>query len=85
MEKTTHAMEACTFQDITGQRVTKIIRSMQFVEERVLAMVDLMGRDSVAKEAAELPVETQEKDPLLNGPQLPGNAISQDDIDKLFA
>ena len=84
MEKTTHAMEACTFQDITGQRVTKIIRSMQFVEERVLAMVELMGRDSVAKEAAELPTE-QEKDPLLNGPQLPGNAISQDDIDKLFA
>jgi chemotaxis protein CheZ len=85
MEKTTHAMEACTFQDITGQRVTKIIRSMQFVEERVLAMVDLMGRDSVAKEAAVLPEEKSDKDPLLNGPQLPGNAISQDDIDKLFA
>jgi chemotaxis protein CheZ len=78
-------MEACTFQDITGQRVTKIIRSMQFVEERVLAMVDLMGRDSVEKKAAVLSDETPEKDPLLNGPQLPGNAISQDDIDKLFA
>ena len=85
MEKTTSAMEACTFQDITGQRVTKIIRSMQFVEERVLAMVDLMGRDSVEKEAAEMPTEKPGKDPLLNGPQLPGNAISQDDIDKLFA
>lgn len=84
MEKTTNAMESCTFQDITGQRVTKIIRSMQFVEERVLAMVDLMGRDSVEKQASELAPEEQ-KDPLLNGPQLPGNAISQDDIDKLFA
>ena len=68
MEKTTNAMEACTFQDITGQRVTKIIRSMQFVEERVLAMVDLMGRDSVEKEAADLPTEKPGKDPLLNGP-----------------
>ena len=85
MEKTTNAMESCTFQDITGQRVTKIIRSMQFVEERVGAMVELMGRDSVEKEAAELPVEDNGKDPLLNGPQLPANAISQDDIDKLFA
>ena len=84
MEKTTNAMESCTFQDITGQRVTKIIRSMQFVEERVYAMVDLMGRDSVEKQASELPPD-EEKDPLLNGPQLPGNAISQDDIDKLFA
>ena len=84
MEKTTNAMESCTFQDITGQRVTKIIRSMQFVEERVVAMVELMGRDSVEKEASGLAPEA-EKDPLLNGPQLPGNAISQDDIDKLFA
>lgn len=84
MEKTTNAMESCTFQDITGQRVTKIIRSMQFVEERVVAMVELMGRDSVEKEASTLELE-EEKDPLLSGPQLPGNAISQDDIDKLFA
>jgi chemotaxis protein CheZ len=84
MEKATNAMENCTFQDITGQRVTKIIRSMQFVEERVTSMVELMGRDSVEKEASEITPE-QEKDPLLNGPQLPANAISQDDIDKLFA
>lgn len=84
MEKTTNAMESCTFQDITGQRVTKIIRSMQFVEERVGAMIELMGRDSVEKQASVLPQE-DEKDPLLNGPQLPGAAISQDDIDKLFA
>ncbi|MGH6620289.1 MAG: protein phosphatase CheZ [Alphaproteobacteria bacterium] len=83
MEKTTTAMEACTFQDITGQRVTKIIRSMQFVEERVVAMVELMGRDSVEREP--IPAAKLGKDPLLNGPQLPGNAISQDDIDKLFA
>lgn len=83
MEKTTTAMEACTFQDITGQRVTKIMRSMQFVEERVVAMVELMGRDSVEREL--LPAPKAGKDPLLNGPQLPGNAISQDDIDKLFA
>jgi chemotaxis protein CheZ len=81
MEKATSAMEACTFQDITGQRVTKIMRSMQFVEERVVAMVELMGRDSVEREPLPAP---KAKDPLLNGPQLPGNAISQDDIDKLF-
>ena len=84
MEKTTNAMESCTFQDITGQRVTKIIRSMQFVEERVASMVELMGRDSVEKEVSAIEPEPK-KDPLLNGPQLPGNAISQDDIDKLFA
>lgn len=87
MEKATSAMEACTFQDITGQRVTKIIRSMQFVEERVNSMIELIGRAGVEETASALPEEEtlSEEEKLLNGPQLPGNAVSQDDIDKLFA
>jgi hypothetical protein len=46
-------------------------------------MVELMGRDSVEREL--VPPAKTGKDPLLNGPQLPGQAISQDDIDKLFS
>jgi hypothetical protein len=42
-----------------------------------------MGRDSVEREL--VPPPKPSKDPLVNGPQLPGNAISQEDIDKLFA
>ncbi len=89
MERATNAMEECTFQDITGQRVTKIISSIRFVEERVNAMVELMGRDMIEAELEGL--EEPEPSPedsdaaLLNGPQLPGQEISQDDIDKLFA
>ncbi|MCG8547430.1 MAG: protein phosphatase CheZ, partial [Alphaproteobacteria bacterium] len=86
-EKTTGAMEACTFQDITGQRVTKIVGSMRFVEERVNAMVGLMGKDGIEAADTSMPEEEEkpEDEMLLNGPQLPGEAISQDDIDKLFA
>ena len=87
-EKTTGAMEACTFQDITGQRVTKIVGSMRFVEERVNAMITLMGKDGIEATDTAMPEEEKEKsedEKLLNGPQLPGEAISQDDIDKLFA
>ena len=86
-ENTMLAIEACTFQDLTGQRVSKIVRSMKFVEERVNAMVSLWGQDEIdrmAKEFAEK--STKEGDEaLLNGPALPTDeAISQDDIDKLF-
>ncbi len=86
-EHVMQAMEACTFQDITGQRVTKVVRSMKFVEERVNTMVALMGRDAVSEAAAQ--ILEQEDSPkgeeaLLNGPQLAGEAISQDEIDKLF-
>lgn len=88
INRTTNAMEACTFQDITGQRVNKIVRSMKFVEERVNAMVELMGREGIMEAADELDqdhVMTEEKRHDLHGPQLPGDCISQDDIDKLFA
>ncbi|NKB58800.1 MAG: hypothetical protein GKS00_20920 [Alphaproteobacteria bacterium] len=86
-EKTMAAIESCTFQDITGQRVNRIVKSMQFVEERVNAMVDLWGRDDIEALRQEFGEEdTRDGDEaLLNGPQLPGESISQDDIDKLFA
>ncbi len=85
-EKTMKAIEACTFQDITGQRITRVVRSMQFVEERVNAMIDLWGREDIEALGIELPTETRTgDDALLNGPQLPGEEISQEEIDKLFA
>ena len=87
-QKTMAAIESCTFQDITGQRVGRIVKSLQFVEERVDAMVELWGRNDIEEileqlgEEIELPAGDEA---LLNGPQLPGESISQDEIDKLFA
>lgn len=86
-EHTMQAIEACTFQDITGQRISRIINSMEFVEQRVNAMIELMGRTDIEALGVELPESDQRTgdDALLNGPQLPGEEISQDEIDKLFA
>ena len=82
------AMESCTFQDITGQRVTKIISSMRFVEERVEALAEIWGKDDIEETAVGLGDqvdEMEEDDKLLQGPALDAEAaISQDDIDKLF-
>lgn len=83
-----NTMQACTFQDITGQRVTKIVRSMQFVESRVDSMLDIWGRDEVqelARQAAENTEEPTGDEALLKGPALEGEqAISQAEIDALF-
>jgi chemotaxis protein CheZ len=85
-ERTMNAIEACTFQDITGQRVSRVIKSMKFVEDRVDAMIDLWGRDDIEALGIELPDDKPTGDEaLLNGPQIPGQEISQDEIDKLFA
>lgn len=86
-DKTTVAMEACSFQDLTGQRVSKVVGSLRFVEERVGRMADLCGRDEVARIGADLPDPDEDEDDgvPLEGPQRADAAISQDDIDRLFA
>jgi chemotaxis protein CheZ len=85
-EKSMEAVEACSFQDLTGQRINKIVGSMKFVEERVNAMADLCGREEVQALADEWDLPEQLDDGVaLEGPQNAGEGISQADIDDLFA
>ena len=90
----TRIYEACNFQDITGQRITKVVRTLKHIESKVAGLVmafgDEMARANAtapaAEEKADVPATSgpvDEKD-LLNGPQLPSNATSQADIDALF-
>ncbi len=84
--KTMEAMETCSFQDLTGQRISKIVGSMKFVEERVNAMAELCGRTEVQALTDQWELPSQDDDGVpLEGPQRPGEGISQDDIDELFA
>ncbi len=78
-------MEACSFQDLTGQRITKVVGSMKFVEERVNAMAELCGRNEVQAltDQWELPQQIDDG-AALEGPQRAGQGISQDEIDQLF-
>lgn len=80
----TSIFEACNFQDITGQRINKVVKTLSFIEERVGAMIEVWGRQEF--EALPRPVEVAPEDErhLLNGPQLAEQGVSQDDIDKLF-
>lgn len=74
---------ACSFQDITGQRITKVVRSLKFVEERVNSLIGMWGREALAQETAA--AESRKGDAaLLNGPQLAGQGVSQDDVDRLL-
>lgn len=95
MDQITLIYEACNFQDITGQRITKVVKTLKHIEGRVeqlLAAMDEERRDTVpvAAPPSVAVVETAPggADPdkaLLHGPQLPGNAIDQDEIDRLLA
>ena len=78
--------EACSFQDITGQRITKVINAIQGIEVKVDQLMTVL--DTSFPGALE---QTPEKDDRaddpdkLEGPALPGQKVSQDDIDAILA
>ncbi len=86
----TRIYEACSFQDITGQRIAKVVNALKSIEKRVAAVtVSFGGRGGeapapVAMSARSTPPRT-EGEALANGPQLPGSGTSQKDIDALLA
>lgn len=72
----------CAFQDITGQRVNKVIRTLNFVEGRIGRIIDLFGEEF---EHVPVPDDSGDDDArLLNGPQQKNQGVSQSDIDSLF-
>lgn len=79
---TTRIYEACGFQDITGQRVTKVVGTLKTIDARVQAIIARFGE---ADRPAPSPAAGQDKEArLLNGPQLPGNGVDQASIDAMF-
>lgn len=82
-ENGSQVFQACSFQDITGQRVNKVVKSVTYVEERVNSLVELWGKDELDKIEVEM-LEKSEDEKLLAGPQLEGKGLSQDEIDALF-
>jgi chemotaxis protein CheZ len=80
----TKIYEACSFQDITGQRITKIVVTLKAIEAKVEHIIGAFG-PSVAEAARHAADKVATDADLLNGPQLPMNAMDQTDIDKLLA
>jgi len=79
--------EACSFQDITGQRIAKVVDTLQHIEQRVGRFVEAMR----AKDLSGF-IDEQERDRaerkskfMLNGPAAEGEGIAQAQVDQLFA
>jgi len=86
-ERVISIFEACNFQDLTGQRITKVMATMRFIEQHIYAMMEIWGGVDAIRAHAPAIVDTREGDAkLLNGPKLDGDVghASQDDIDALF-
>jgi chemotaxis protein CheZ len=83
-DATTRIYEACSFQDITGQRITKIVATLKTIEGKVAHIIRTFGPGITSAPERSAEGTTADTD-LLNGPQLPAHAMDQSDIDKLMA
>lgn len=87
-DRVNQVFEACSFQDLTGQRITRLVRGLTFIEDRVNNMIKVWGRDEISKMIDEVKQETVQPksadEVLLHGPQSADSAISQSEVDKLF-
>ncbi len=87
-DRVNEVFEACSFQDLTGQRINRLVKGLTFIEERVNAMIRVWGRDEISKVIDEVKQERTEKTEdqlLLHGPQSESKAIDQTEVDKLFS
>ncbi|MFN6953949.1 MAG: protein phosphatase CheZ [Acetobacteraceae bacterium] len=73
----TRIYEACSFQDITGQRIAKVVSALKAIEARIAAATGGAPAEDTAPDT--------EGRRLAEGPQLPVAATSQDEIDRLLA
>lgn len=86
-ERVVSIFEACNFQDLTGQRISKVMNTMRFIEHHINVMMDIWGGVDAIKAHAPAVIDDRVGDArLLNGPKGPGDAghASQDDIDAMF-
>lgn len=87
-EIATQIYEASSFQDITGQRVTKVVRTLKHLEEKLGLLAVAIG-DSRIEDDPEIEKDDDgnivNDSSLLHGPQMADAANSQDQIDALLA
>lgn len=86
---TTRIFEACNFQDITGQRITKVVQTLKYIDSKVEALLKALGeeihREGGTDSHSHAESDADLEKSLLNGPQLPDKAIDQAAIDKLMS
>jgi chemotaxis protein CheZ len=77
--------EACSFQDLTGQRITKVVKTFTYIEDRISTLLEAHG-DLLPAAGDDEADETVTVDggTVLDGPQMEGGGVSQDDVDAMF-
>lgn len=77
--------EACGFQDLTGQRVTRVIQTVEVIEERIGVLCRMIENNQITPNAAKVSeTEKRNRARLVKGPANEGEGINQDAVDAMF-
>lgn len=77
----------CNFQDLSGQRINKVLTWMTYVEQRLTELLNLFEPESFSDVPLPKPMSTDavtDESGALSGPRMEGEGASQADIDNLF-
>ncbi|HZS63472.1 MAG TPA: protein phosphatase CheZ [Xanthobacteraceae bacterium] len=89
LDQVTRIFEACNFQDLTGQRISKVSATINYIEERLHRLSAIWGGvDQLGDLVPAARGERAQNRHLCNGPKLEGDLgdyVSQKEIDALFA
>ncbi len=81
----TRIYEASAYQDIGGQRITKAMKTIREVADRLDQVAAIIGSDLIEELGSEKQGPKSEEENLLHGPQHHGQANTQEDVDALLA
>lgn len=86
---TTDIFMSCSFQDLTGQRISKVVGTLHFLEQRVNMMIEVWGveKEGAPKGAslsAQARGDIRPDAGILDGPAAEGEGFSQDEIDSML-
>ena len=87
-DKVIEIFEACSFQDITGQRISKVVHALNMIDERVSTFVERLKVEdpsSVSVERQETDDERRKRELILHGPQHAGEGVDQGEVDAMLA
>lgn len=77
--------ESCNFQDLTGQRINKVVNTLKFIEERVNTIQNIWGEEELhMEEVIADPLGLDDLEKTVTRPPEEQERITQEAIDALF-
>ncbi|SFU65720.1 Chemotaxis regulator CheZ, phosphatase of CheY~P [Methylobacterium sp. 174MFSha1.1] len=72
-QNATQIYTACSFQDLTAQRTSRIVNTLRYLEQRLTAMIEIWAS------------EDDPPAPAAHRPDMPDITLDQDDVDQIVA